>query len=653
MEESGAQPTHPTTARHEGTSIEADRPTASTAEPTGVDRWIPGLRLVRSYTRSSLRPDLIAGLVVTALLVPQGMAYAELAGLPPVTGLYTTVMALLAYAVFGPSRVLILGPDSSLGPLIFATIIPLVGADGDPARAIALAGMLAILMGLVCIGAGLARLGSIAELLSRPVRIGYLNGIALIVLVSQLPKLFGFSTDADGFVPEIRAFVSGVIDGETNRAALLIGVTCLAVILALKRVAPAVPGVLIAVGGATIVTAAFGLGATYGLSVVGSIPQGFPVPSFPRVGLSDLPALAAAAVGMAFVTLADTTALSRSFALKYNDDVDPNQEILALGAANVSAGLFQGFPVSASASRTAVADTAGGRSQVVGVVGAISIVLLLLFANDLVKDMPSASLAAVVIAASFSLFDLAATRELWRMRRSEFVLCMAALLGVTLIGVLAGIVVAVALSMGDFVRRSWRPYNVELGIVPGRVGLHDVDRHPDGTTVHRTLVFRFDAPIFFANANYFCSQVKQRLSGDRRIDTVVIAAEPITDIDTTGAESLADLVGDLRADGVRLVFAELRGPVKDRLRRYGLYDTIGEENFFGDLEEAVAAISDQAAADLTAVPGLGELVGPDGGDGEADPHDQTTPTRAHPLDDDRPDTAPTGHPDPPDTAPTG
>lgn len=553
----------------------------------GLGRFVPGLGVARTYQRSWLANDLVAGLVVTALLVPQGMAYAELAGLPPVTGLYTTVTALLAYAVFGPSRVLILGPDSSLGPMIAASIIPLVGADGSPTKAVALASILALFMGAICVVAGLAKLGKVAELLSKPVRVGYLNGLAVIVFVSQLPKLFGFSTDGDDFFSEVRAFVDGVTGGSIVGISLVIGLACLVVIVVLKRVAPKVPGVLVAVVGATVAVGVLGLEAE-GVSVVGSIPGGFPVPSIPHVDAGDLAALFAAALGLAFVTLADASALSRSFALKHGDHVDPNQEIMALGASNLAAGLFQGFPVSASSSRTAVADDAGGRTQLVGVVGAVAIVVLLVFANDLVANLPNAALAAIVIAASFGLLDLATTRWLWRVRRTEFALLVIAMAGVVLVGVLQGIVVAVVLSLAAFIWRAWHPHAVELATVPGRSGFHDLDRHADGRLVAGVAVFQFDSPIFFANAEVFVTAVRAVAESRPDITTVIIAAEPITDIDTTGAESLLELVGDLQGRGTTVVFAELGGRVRDLLDRYGLVEAIGREHFVDRLEDAVA-----------------------------------------------------------------
>jgi high affinity sulfate transporter 1 len=553
--------------------------------------WLPGVTVARTYRRTWLRGDVVAGLVLAAMLVPQGMAYAELAGLPPVTGLYTTVVALLVYAVVGPSRILVLGPDSSLGPLIAATILPLIAADDDPDRAIALAGGLAILMGAVCIIAGLARLGRVTELLSKPVRVGYLNGIALVVIASQLPKLFGFSIDAEGFLDELREWARGVADGDTDAAALVIGVSCIAVMLACWRWAPRVPGVLVAVVGATVVVEVFDLAAD-GIPVVGAVPSGLPRPALGDLRAGDLRPLAIAAVGMAFVTLADTSAMSRVFAARRHERVDPNREIVALGLANAGAGLFQGFPVSASSSRTAVAESAGAKTQLVGVIGSAVVLAVLLVANGIMESTPSSALAAVVIVAALRLFDLDTLRELWHVRRSEFLLSMSALLGVTLVGVLEGIVIAVVLSLANFVRRQWSPYEAVLGEVPGRGGFHDLTRHPQGTTVPGVVVYRWDAPVFFANADRFRDRVERLAESDPSVHTIVIAAEPIIDIDTTGADSLGELLSALEARGVRIVFAELKGPVKDRLRRYGLYERLGNTGFPSTVEEAVDALRD-------------------------------------------------------------
>ncbi|MGZ8595763.1 MAG: SulP family inorganic anion transporter, partial [Actinomycetota bacterium] len=359
---------------------------------------VPGVRVLRTYERAWLSKDVVAGLVLTALLVPQGMAYAELAGLPPITGLYTTILCLIAYAMVGPSKILVLGPDSSLGPLIAATILPIIGADGDPAQAVALASMLAILVGAIMLLAGAAKLGFIADLLSKPTQIGYMNGLALTILVGQLPKLFGFSVDADGFLPELKGFVQGVSNGETVTSALAVGVFALAVILGLQRALPKVPSVVVAVVLSILAVQVFDLTAS-GVKVVGSLPSGFPPFTIPRVGLGDLPLLIGGALGIVFVALADTISTASAFAARAGDRVHGNQEMIGIGAANVAAGFFQGFPVSTSGSRTAVAEQAGAKSQVAGLVGAGAIVLILVAAPGLLRNLPQPALAAVVIAA--------------------------------------------------------------------------------------------------------------------------------------------------------------------------------------------------------------------------------------------------------------
>jgi high affinity sulfate transporter 1 len=551
-----------------------------------VEVFVPGVGVARSYRWRWLRPDVVSGVGLTALLVPQGMAYAELAGLPPVTGLYTTVVALVAYALFGPSRVLVLGPDSALGPLIAAALVPLL-AGSRVSDAIALAAMLALLMGVLCIAAGLARLGVLSELLSKPVRVGFLNGIALVVLVGQLPHLFGFSTDAHSLLDEVRAFVEGVADGRTVPAAVVVGCASLVVIAGCRRIGPAIPGVLVAVVGAGAATALFDLTA-HGLPVVGPIPSGFPSPSVPGVGFNDMTSLLLAAAGMAFVVLADTATLSRTLASRRGEHVDMNQEIIALGTANIAAGIFQGFPVSASASRTAVAESTGARTQLTGVIAAVGVLVVLFAATGLGRNLPVAALAAVIIAAASMLLDVHTMAWLWRIRRSEFLLCAGALLGVAILGVLPGVAVAIALSVADFVRRAWRPYDAVLGRVPGRKGYHDIDRHPEAAQIPGLVLYRFDAPLFFANAEAFTSHLDAAVAArDDPIRWIIIAAEPITDIDTTAAEALRDILDGFAARGIVLAFAELKGPVKDRLRTYGLYDRIGDTRFFPTLGTAI------------------------------------------------------------------
>jgi high affinity sulfate transporter 1 len=556
----------------------------------------PGLRLLSSYRRGWLSKDLVAGLVLTALLVPQGMAYAELAGLPPITGLYTSILCLVGYAVFGPSRILVLGPDSSLGPMIAATIIPIVGAGGDPERAVALASMLALLVGALTVLAGVAKLGFVADLLSKPTQIGYLNGLAVTILVGQLPKLCGFSVDADGLIPEAVGFVQGLADGEAVAAAVAVGLLGLVLIFGLGRLVPKVPAVLVAVVVSILVANAFDL-ADRGVSLVGPLPQGFPPFTLPSVAWSEMALLVAGAVGIALVSLTDTISTSSAFAARTGQEVDGNREMIGIGAANLGAGLFQGFPVSTSGSRTAVAEQAGARTQLTGLVGAAAITLILLVVPGLLRNLPQPTLAAVVIVASLSLADLPATVRLWHQRRTEFTLSMVAFAGVALLGVLPGIAIAVALSIGNVFRRAWWPYQTMLGRVDGMPGYHDVRSYPEAERLAGCVLFRFDAPLFFANARTFRDQVRRLARSEPRPVWIVVAAEPITDVDTTAADMLEDLDEALNAQGISLVFAELKDPVREKIERYELTRTIDPAHFFPTVGAAVAAFQDQYGAD--------------------------------------------------------
>jgi high affinity sulfate transporter 1 len=563
-------------------------PISTPKQPADRLTWLPGLRTLLGYKTAWLPRDVAAGLVLTALLVPAGMGYAEASGLPPITGLYATIIPLIVYALFGPSRILVLGPDSSLAPLIAASVVPL--AAGDPDQAVALAGTLALMAGVINIGAGVLRFGFITDVLSKPVRYGYMNGIALTVLVGQLPKLFGFSVDAENLVQEVTGFLEGVANGETNGVALGIGLTSLVVILAFRRWLGKVPGVLVAVVGATLAVGLLGLDAKYDLSVVGPLPQGLPSFVLPDLSPSNLATLAAGALGIALVSLADTSVLSRTFALRGGYKVNPDQEMIALGAANAATGFFQGFPISSSSSRTPVAEQAGAKTQLTGIVGAAAIALMLLFLPNLVQDLPSSALAAVVIAASLSLVEVRGVRKLWRMRKTEFALSVVCLLGVALLGVIEGIFIAVGLALLNFIRRAWRPYDAVLGKVDGLKGYHDVTRYPAARRVPGLVLFRWDAPLFFANAEVFGQDVREAVAASptpaRRI---VVAAEPVTDVDTSAADVIKGLHDDLAAVGVELHFAEVKDPVKDRLLRYGLIESIGPERFHPTVGTAVDA----------------------------------------------------------------
>jgi high affinity sulfate transporter 1 len=581
----------------------------------GRPGWLqlPGLAVLRSYQTAWLPRDIVAGLVLTAVLVPVGMGYAEAAGLPAITGLYATIVPLLVYAALGPSRILVLGPDSSLAAIIAATVIPL--AAGDQGRAVALAGGLALISGALGVAFGILRLGLLTDLLSKPIRIGYLNGIALTVVVSQLPKLFGFSTDAGGVVPETMAFLSGVAGGATNVAALGLGATALAIVVVAKLRHQTAVGIVVATAATTVVAALAGLSASAGVDVVGPLPSGLPQLALPALGVDDVAAMLAGGLAIAVVSLADTSVLSRTFAARSGQRVDQNQELIALGAANIGAAFTSGFPVSASTSRTPVAESAGGKTQVIGIVGALAIMAMLLVAPGLTTDLPQATLAAIVIVAATSLVDLAGLARLIRLRPTEAGLSLVCFVGVVLVGVVAGIFASVGIALAAFFWRAWRPHSAILGRVEGVKGYHDVSRYPDAQRIEGLVLFRWDAPLFFANAEAFREAVEVAVdAAPTPTSWVVVAAEPITDVDMTAADILDELLADLDRAEIQLRFAELKDPVKDWLRRYGFLQKLGEEAFFPTVGTAVAAYVAASGIDWVDWEERGpEASGPSGG----------------------------------------
>ena len=569
------------------------------------------------YRASWLGKDITAGLVLSALLVPQGMAYAELAGLPPVTGLYTSVLCLIGYAIFGASRILVLGPDSSLGPMIAATILPLTMADGDPARAVALASMLSLMTGAIMVAAGLWKAGFIADLLSKPTMLGYMNGLALTIIVGQLDKLLGFSVESDGFRGDVVGFVQGVFAGEIVPAAAAIGIVSLLLIIACKRFIPKIPGVLVAVVFAIVVSTALGL-AEDGVKVVGVLPQGFPLPTWPAVGLGDLTVLFAGALSIALVALTDTISTASSFAARRGETIDGDKEMIGIGASNIAAGLFQGFPVSTSGSRTAVADQAGAKSQLTGLVGAAVITLMLVAIPGLMQALPQPTLGAVVIVAAWSLADIPASLRLWRQRRTDFAIMMVAFLGVVALGVLPGIAIAVAMSIANVFRRLWWPYHAVLGRLDDQPGYHDLERYEVDTlnTLPGCTIIRFDAPLIFANANTFSRFVLAQSDRMSEHDPawIVVAAESITDADTTACDMLEELDATLEKRGHRLIIAEMKGKVKEKLKDYGLYEQYTEDQFFPTVTSATKAFRALTGVDWTPVPTVPPTAGTDGRD---------------------------------------
>ena len=531
--------------------------------------------------------DIAAGVVLATMLVPVGIAYAVASGVPGIYGLYATIVPLLAYALFGPSRILVLGPDSALVAIILGVVSPL--SQGNALRAVALAGMMAVVSGVVCILAGVARLGFVTELLSKPIRYGYMNGIALAVVISQLPKVFGFSIDGDGPLRKLWAIGGAVLSGRTNWTAFAIGAGTLAVILLLKN-SKHLPGVLIGVIGATAVVATFGLAERADVSVLGPLPQGLPAFAIPWITYADIVPVLIGGCAAAVVSFADTSVLSRAYAVRTGTHIDPNQEMVGLGVANLAAGFFQGFPISSSSSRTPVAEVAGARTQLTGVIGAVVVALLLLVAPNLLQHLPAAALAAVVIASAIGLFEVTDLIRIFRIQRWEFWLSIVCLVGVAVFGAIPGIGLAIAIAVIEFLWDGWRPHSAVLGRAEGVKGYHDISRYPGARQIPGLVLFRWDAPLFFANAELFKERVLDAVAkSPTPVNWLVVTAEPVTSVDVTAADTLAELDKTLHGMGIELCFAELKDPVKDKLKRFGLFPQIGEQFFFPTIEVAVSA----------------------------------------------------------------
>ena len=548
--------------------------------------WVPGVQMLREYRLTWLRNDLMAGIVLSTMLIPVGIAYAVASGVPAINGLYATIIPLIVYAIFGPSRILVLGPDSSLAPIILGVVLPL--SAGDPGRAVIVASAVAIVAGAFCILAGVARLGFITELLSKPIRYGYMNGIALVVLISQLPKLFGFSIESTGPLRDLWTIASGVAGGKANWAAAALGGTTLVLILVLKA-HKRMGAILLAVIAATLAAGWLNLSERYGVKVLGPVPQGLPEFAIPWLQPADIGPVLMAGVAVAIVAFADTSVLSRTFAARTGTRVDPNQEMVGLGAANLAAGFFQGFAIRSSSSRTPVAEAAGAKTQITGVVGALVVAIVIVAAPDLFKDLPYSALAAVVIAAAIGLFEFADLGRIYRIQNWEFWLSIVCTAGVAVFGAIPGIGIAVALAVIEFLWDGWRPRYAILGKPDGVDGYHDISRYPDARLVPGLVLFRWDAPLFFANAELFSQRIHEVIAASPTpVKRVVVTAAPITSVDVTSADSLGELLDALHGDGVELVFAEMKDPVKDKLKKFGLFNRFGERGFFPTIESAVS-----------------------------------------------------------------
>jgi SulP family sulfate permease len=544
-----------------------------------------GATTLRQYRRDWLRPDLIAGITIAAYLVPQVMAYAQLAGLDPVVGLWSAVLPAIAYGLLTTSRHISIGPESTTAVMVVAAVAPLAG--GDPIRFAALTAALAILVGLVCVIAGLLRLGFLGDLLSQPILVGYMAGVALIMVLSQLGRLTGIEVAAEGLIQGL-VEIADRLD-EVHLATLAVGLGVVVFLLLVAWLRPGVPGPLIAVVGATVVVALLGL-EDAGVEVVGDIPAGLPPVGLPAIDLRDVPLLAASAVGVAVVAYTDVILTGRAFADRRGYAIDANAELLALGGSNIAAGLTAGMPVSSSGSRTAIGDSVGGKTQLAAIVAGLAVVVVLVALGGVLARFPNAALGGLVVYAGLRLIDVAGLRRLARFRPSELVLAIAAAIGVLVAGVLIGILIAIALSVMDLFARVARPAAAVLGRAPGVAGLHDVTDYPDAVTIPGLVVFRYDAPLCFANANDFRTRAMEAVAAETEpVEWLLLNAEANVEVDLTAADALGQLHDDLESRGIVLALARVKQDLRDQLERIGLITHIGPERIFATLPVALEA----------------------------------------------------------------
>ncbi|TLS45348.1 sulfate permease [Streptomyces montanus] len=554
-----------------------------------VPRWrrlTPGLGTLLGYRRSWLKADVLAGATVAAYLVPQVMAYAGVAGLPPVAGLWAILPALGLYALLGSSRLLSVGPESTTALMTATVVGPL--AAGDPARYATLAATLAIAVGLLCVAAWAARLGFIADLLSRPVLIGYLAGVALIMTVDQLPKLTGVDSTGSAFLPQLWSFVRNLPDA--HPATVVFSAVALTFLFAAARYIRAVPGPLLTVVLATTAVAVFDLDDRHGIKVIGDVPAGLPGLALPD--LTELPHLLLPALGVLLVGYTDFILTARAFAGRATDTdtLDPNQEFLALGAANLGASALHGFPVSSSASRTALASSVGARSQAYSLIAGAAVLAVLLFLSPLLSRTPSAVLGALVVYAATRMIDLAGFRRLASFRRRELLLALGCLAGVLVLDILYGVLVAVGLSIAELLTRVARPHDAVEGLVPGVAGMHDVDDYPQARTIPGLLVYRYDSPLFFANAEDFHRRALAAVDEQQGpVRWFVLNTEANVEVDITALDAVDALRRELTDRGIVFALARVKQDLLDDLQSYGLADTVGTEHTFPTLPTAVAA----------------------------------------------------------------
>jgi len=571
-------------AASRGGDLPGDTPFLPAAKQSWTHRIVPVAEHIPGYRGAWLGRDALAGITVAALALPAAMAYGELAGLSPVIGLYTLLLPAVAYAVFGSSRQVIVGPEGAIAAMVGAALIPMTP---DPAERASLAALLALLVGVAYLVALLARLGWIADYLSRPVLIGYMNGVAIVMIIGQLSKVFGLSVAADTPVDQIREMVREI--DQVSWPTVLVGGVCLTLLLVTRWLAPKIPAPLIVVVMAIIASAAFGL-AGHGVAVVGEIPAGLPSVRLPDLHLTSILELAPVAIGIFFVSFSDEILVARSFAGRHGQHIRPAAELTAMGAASLAAAVSQGMPVGASGSRTAVNDQMRGRTQVAGLLAACVVALVLLFLTAPMQYLPKATLGAVIVVASIGLIEPAAWRGLARVSKTEVVIAAITMIGVIVIGVLPALLLAIALAVIDVIRRSATPHDAVLGWVE-RLGRHaDVRMHPSARVTPGVLIYRLDDRLFFANATYVQGRIREAVAGAPQLPHwFVFDAEGLSHVDATGTDALIELIESLRKQSITMVFARLKDPVADRLRKAGIFDLIGEEHSYPTVRAAVDA----------------------------------------------------------------
>ena len=547
-------------------------------------RWIPGLALFRNYRREWFSADLLAGVSVCVVMIPSVIAYAGLMGLPPQHGLYAALVPLLVYPFFGSSRQVIVGPDIAISLLIASAIVPLAG--GDPAHAAALAATVAVLSGLLLLLGARAKMGAIADFLSKPVLVGYMTGAALILVASQLDKLFGIRLEHNDFFPRL-AELAGKLR-QAHAPTLIFGLGLLVVIVGLRRVAPKIPPALVVVAAAIAASRLLGLEGRH-VAVVGEFPRGLPSFAFPTADWKDIHTLLPAAIGIALLTYTEGILLARAFAAKNGYEVNPNQELMALGTADVCTGLFQGFSVTGSQARTTINDSAGGKTQVASLVAAVTLILFLIFLTPLIARLPVVALAALLICGGFTLVEFDVMVRIYRFYPRSAMLAALTTLGVLAVGVVLGILVGVALSLLALIERISNPPDAVLRIVPGE-GFHDLGDTSTGETIPGFIAFRFYAPLLFSNASHFVERVRQLVAASPTpVRWFLVDAQAITDIDITAAEALRALNKELHQQGIALKFAHTNRPLRLILERIGFTSEIGRESIFHAVHEAAAA----------------------------------------------------------------